>query len=69
MGSSEVEVINGIKSAEETLSLWFQNNCIKVNPDKFHLVLSDRNINQLDICNEEFSKTFSEKRLGIKIDS
>ena len=26
MGSSELEVINGIKSAAESLSLWFQNN-------------------------------------------
>ena len=40
MGSSELEVINEIKSAAKTL--WFQNNCIKVNPDKLHLFLSDK---------------------------
>ena len=42
MGSSELEVINEIKSVAENLTLWFRNNCIKVNPDSFHLLLSDK---------------------------
>ena len=46
MGSSELEVINGIKSMAENLTLWFRNNCLKMNPDKFHLLLSDKNIHQ-----------------------
>ena len=40
-GSSELEVINEIKSAVEILTLWFRNDCMKVNPDKFHVLLSD----------------------------
>ena len=32
-GSSELEVINEIKSVVESLTLWFRNNCMKVNPD------------------------------------
>ena len=43
-GSSELEVINEIKTVAESLTLWFQNNCKKVNPDKFHLLLSDKNV-------------------------
>ena len=43
-GSSELEVINEIKSVVETLTLWVRNNCMKVNPDKFHLLLSDKKI-------------------------
>ena len=39
---SELEVINEIKSVVESLTLWFRNNCMKVNPDKFHLLLSDK---------------------------
>ena len=35
MGSSELEVINEIKTVTEGLTLWFRNNCMKVNPDKF----------------------------------
>ena len=42
-GSSELEVINEIKSVVESLTLWFWNNCMKVNPDKFHL-LSDKKV-------------------------
>ena len=36
--SSELEVINGIKSVAESLTLWFRNNCKKVNPH--HRLLS-----------------------------
>ena len=42
MGSSELKVINKIKTGAESLTLWFQNNCMKVNPDKFYLLLSDK---------------------------
>ena len=69
MGSSELEVINEIKTVVESLTLWFQNNCMKVNPYKFHLLLSDKNIHQVDICNEKFSSTCCEKFLETKTDS
>ena len=41
-GSSELEVINEIKSVVESLTLWFRNKCMKVNPHTFHLLLSDK---------------------------
>ena len=50
-GSSELEVINEIKGVAESLTLWFRNNCMKVNPDKFHLLLRDKKSDQVDICN------------------
>ena len=43
-GSTELEVINEIKCVVESLTLWFRNNCMKVNPDKFHLLLSDKKV-------------------------
>ena len=43
-GSSALEVINEIKGVAESLNLWFRNNCVKVNPDKFHLLLSDKKV-------------------------
>ena len=43
-GSSELEVINEIKSLAESLTLWFRNNCKKVNPDKFHFLLSAKKV-------------------------
>ena len=39
--SSELQVINEIKGVAESLTLCFRNNCMKVNPNKFHLLLSD----------------------------
>ena len=63
MGSSELEV-----SVAEFLTLRFRNDCMKVNPDKLHLLLSDKKILQVDICGEKLSSTCSEKLLGIKID-
>ena len=42
IGSPELEVINEIKSVVESFTLWFRNNCMKVNLDKFHLLLSDK---------------------------
>ena len=61
MGSSELEVINEIKIVAESLTLWFQNNCMKKNPHKFHLLLGDKKIHQVDICNEKLSSACSEK--------
>ena len=69
MGNSELQVINEIKSVAESLTLWFRNNCMKVNPDNFHILLSDEKIHQVDICNEKLSSTCSEKLLRIKIDN
>ena len=43
-GISELEVINEIKSVVDSLTLWFRNNCMNVNPDKFHLLLSDKKV-------------------------
>ena len=43
-GSSELEVISEIKGMVESLTLWCWNNCMKVNPDKFHLLLSDKKV-------------------------
>ena len=43
-GSLEQEVINEIKSVVESVTLWFRNNCKKVNPDKFHLLISGKKV-------------------------
>ena len=68
-GSLELEVINKAKSVTESLTLRFRKNCMKVKPDKFHLLLSDKKSHQVDICNKKLSSTCSEKFLGIKIDN
>ena len=63
-------VINQLQNDSKTLLIWFDNNRLKANPDKFHLILSDHNkenfilIKQFKIYNSN-----CEKLLGIKIDS
>ena len=66
MGSSELEVINEIKSVARCFTLWLRNDCMAVNPYKFHLFLSDKKIHQVDIYGDKLSSTFSEKVLGNK---
>ena len=39
--SSELQVINEIKGVAGSLTLCFRNNCMKVNLNKFHFLLSD----------------------------
>ena len=41
MNKSNNEVARDIKMVSEWLFSWFQNNSIKANPDKFHLLLTD----------------------------
>ena len=64
MGSSELEVVTKIKSVPLRLSLWFQNNYMKVNPAKFCLLFSGKKIYQVDICPEKLSSTCCEKYFG-----
>ena len=42
---------------------------MKVNPDKFHLLLRDKESHQVNICNKKLSSACSEKLLRIKIEN
>ena len=42
---------------------------MKMNPDKFHFLLSHKKIPRVDICNQKFSSTCSKNHLLIKIDN
>ena len=70
-GSSELKVINKIKSVVESLTLWFWNNCMKVNPDKFHLLLSDKKVITWIFVMKSFQvspvKSFSRLKLVISL--
>ena len=41
MNKSTSEVLSDIKLASEKLFIWFENNSMKANPDKFQFILSD----------------------------
>ena len=46
----ELKETNETNSAGESLSLWLQRNCMKMNPDKFYLLFSNKIIYQLGKC-------------------
>ena len=49
---------------------WIQNNGLQSNPDKFNLILSDRNSTEkIKIAGLDINSSKSAKLLGIKIDS
>ena len=64
-------VISQLQMDSKTLLNWLDNNRLKANPDKFHLVLSESNKDSYFIQIEEFKiyNSTCEKLLGIKIDN
>ena len=66
-GSSELEVINEITSVVESLTLWFRNNCMKVNPDKIHLLLSYKKVITRIFVMRSFQVRAMKSFLGFKL--
>ena len=63
--SSELEVIDEIKGVAESLTLRFRNNCMKVNPDKLYLLLSNKKvIHQVDFVIRSFQVRAAKKFWG-----
>ena len=66
-GSSELEVITEIKSVVKSLTLWFRSNCMKVNPDKFHLPLSDKKVTTWVFVMRSFQVRAMKSFSGLKL--
>ena len=63
-------VINKLEDDSKVLLQWFSNNAFKANPDKFHLLLSNKNLDfKININNNEIFNSENEKLLGITIDN
>ena len=48
---------------------WFNDNSMKANPGKYHLLLSDSDSSKITIGNKTISSSKCEKLLGNKIDN
>ena len=48
---------------------WFQNNSMKANPDKFHLILITTDSQGMEVRNEKIENCVHEKLSGIKIET
>ena len=63
------DVLIKLENAAETLLQWFEYNRMKVNPDKYYLLINNTKENfQIKINNETVSNSKYEKLLGVKID-
>ena len=69
-GKSIPSVISQLETDASVLLKWISNNGLKANPDKFHLLLSDKN---QDLCMRvdsfDIKNSNTEKLLGIKLDN
>ena len=64
-------LINTIENDASILMKWFQDNYLKMNEDKCHLLITNQNDSciSVNIGNETISNRNSEKLLGITIDN
>ena len=63
-------VIEKLEDDSKILISWFSNNALKANPDKFHMLLSNTDVNiKMKIDNYEIQNSKHKKLLGITIDN
>ena len=63
------DVLIKLENAAETLLQWFKDNRMKVNPDKYHLLINNtKEIFQIKVVNETVSNSKYEKLLRVKVD-
>ena len=63
------DVLIKLESAAETLLQWFKDNRMKVNREKYHLLINNTKKSfQIKIGNETVSNNKHEKLLGVKVD-
>ena len=67
-GQNINEVIELLEEVSQNLSHWFQNNQMKANLDKYHLLLSTNETKHLSIGNIRIQNSKCEKLLGVKFD-
>ena len=67
-GANIHNIIPNLEQASDILPKWFQDNYLKTNPDKYHVLLSKTSETQLIVKNVPIASSCCEKLLGIKID-
>ena len=61
-------VIKILEEISEILFKWFNDNLMKINVDKCHLLVSANNTVKIKIGNFDITNSKSEKLLGVKFD-
>ena len=60
--------ISDLEKASDNLSKWLIDNCLKANPGKYHVLLSETSETQLIVENVPIASSCCGRLLGIKID-
>ena len=67
-GRTPQEVITKLEQSSKVIFTWFENNGMKANPDKCHLLLSKNGDLVANIDGNEISSTNFERLLGVTFD-
>ena len=68
-GKDVMTVLSNLEQAADTLSVWFKNNSMKANADKYHVLLSENKKYCVKVENTTIATTKCETLLGIKLDN
>ena len=69
IGKAPEEVISQLEKSSKSIFEWFENNGMKANPDKYHLLLSKNKNFEANINENRISNTRFEKPLGVTFDN
>ena len=69
IGKTPEEVISQLEKSSKSIFEWFENNGMKANPDKCHLLLSKNENFEANINENNISNTSFEKLLGVTFDN
>ena len=69
IGKTPEEVISQLEKSSKSIFEWFENNGMKANPDKCHLLLSKNENFEANINENRISNTRFEKLLGVTFDN
>ena len=68
-GGISAYVTHNLEVLGKPLSNWFNDNCMKANPGKYHLLLSGNDYSKIIVGNETISRSKCGKLIEIKIDN
>ena len=63
------DVLRSLEKSTERLFEWFDNNSMKSNPEKCHLLVKSDEPVSVNICGSYINNSSSQKLLGVTIDS
>ena len=67
-GKQSTEVLSCLEKISKILLDWFENNCMKANPDKCNFMISSTGVSEITVGNTQIQNSESEKLFGVRKD-